>query len=114
MTIVSCSLADSTSDSCGVDLSVWQTLVNVLGKVFLDNFFQITFKQNKHCFQYINRIPIGWWLVSTFKEEEVYYDPDGEYLILSAELDETDCEPKCFDDRSRRDDGTTYCVSMVD
>ncbi|GKT17617.1 hypothetical protein ADUPG1_011143 [Aduncisulcus paluster] len=103
----------SDSDTCGIDISSWNTLVNVLLKVFLDNFFQVTFKQDKRCFQYVNRIPIGWWYVSTIKNEEVYYMPDNDCFILTAEFDECDCEPKCFDDKSRRDDGTTYCISQL-
>ncbi|GKT33417.1 hypothetical protein ADUPG1_007335, partial [Aduncisulcus paluster] len=76
-----------------------------------------TFMQHRRSFVFFNRMPLGWWYICTTKNEEVYYmlahDDIDDCIIVTGDFDECPCVPTCYDDASRLDDGTVYCISQV-
>ncbi|GKT32392.1 hypothetical protein ADUPG1_006562 [Aduncisulcus paluster] len=94
----------------GVTLTEWEMLAYTLSVAFLDEMFTTTFMQQERGFNYLTRMPLGFYFVCTFADESIYYMPDDGCTVVSVNFSECACDVKAFDDKSRNEDGTVYCL----
>ncbi|GKT31643.1 hypothetical protein ADUPG1_006029 [Aduncisulcus paluster] len=98
--------------SCGVNDSEWTLLLNILSSVFLDSLFSTPFMQQSHGMLFFLKLPMSHFFSCTVQDEGVYYVPSGGYAYVSCNISECMCQELGFDDFSRNDDGTVYCVKQ--
>ncbi|GKT27274.1 hypothetical protein ADUPG1_013730 [Aduncisulcus paluster] len=82
-------------------LDAWTHILAITSSGYLQPFISNYFEQR---FAWFVNLPVGNFFSCSFKNEELYYSPEGKYLTLTMDIDMCNCDRSCWKDGSCRND----------